>query len=46
MLEYEKVLISNINNGERLETYLIKGKANSEVICLNSSATKLVQKRR
>jgi aspartate 1-decarboxylase len=32
---YEQVMISNVNNGERFETYVIPGKRNSGIICLN-----------
>jgi aspartate 1-decarboxylase len=32
---YEQVMISNLNNGERFETYVIPGKAGSREICLN-----------
>ncbi len=32
---YEQVMVSNLNNGERFETYVIPGKKNSGVICLN-----------
>jgi aspartate 1-decarboxylase len=32
---YEQVMISNLNNGERFETYVIPGKKNSGIICLN-----------
>ncbi len=32
---YEQVMVSNLNNGERFETYVIAGKKNSGVICLN-----------
>ena len=35
MLPYEQVMISNVNNGERFETYIIPGKKNSGMICLN-----------
>jgi len=35
MLPYEQVMISNVNNGERFETYIIPGKKNSGKICLN-----------
>lgn len=35
MLPYEQVMISNVNNGERFETYIIPGKAGSGEICLN-----------
>ncbi|MDX1903176.1 MAG: aspartate 1-decarboxylase [Thermonemataceae bacterium] len=41
--EGEKVQIVNINNGERLETYVIKGERNSGVICLNGPAARKVQ---
>lgn len=40
----EKVQIVNLNNGERLETYVIKGLANSGEICLNGPAARKVQK--
>lgn len=40
MIEYEKVQVVNINNGERLETYIIKGKKGSGVICLNGAAAR------
>jgi aspartate 1-decarboxylase len=39
----EKVTIVNNNNGERIETYVIPGKPNSGVICLNGAAARLVQ---
>lgn len=35
IIPYEQVLISNLNNGERFETYVIPGQAGSGVICLN-----------
>jgi aspartate 1-decarboxylase len=35
VLSFEQVMISNINNGERFETYVIPGKRNSGEICLN-----------
>ena len=35
ILPYEQVMISNMNNGERFETYVIVGKAGSGEICLN-----------
>ncbi len=41
ILPYEKVQIVNVNNGARLETYTIPGKANSGVICLNGPAARL-----
>jgi len=43
IIENEKVQIVNINNGERLETYVIKGKRNSGIICLNGPAARKVQ---
>ena len=42
ILEYEKVQVVDINNGNRLETYTIAGEAGSGVICLNGAAAKLV----
>ncbi|MEK7237991.1 MAG: aspartate 1-decarboxylase, partial [Nitrospirota bacterium] len=32
---YEQVMVSNLNNGERFETYVIPGEKNSGIICLN-----------
>lgn len=40
IIENEKVQVVNINNGERLETYVIKGKRNSGVCCLNGPAAR------
>ena len=40
MLEGERVQIVNNNNGERLETYIIKGESGSGVICLNGAAAR------
>ena len=37
IIENEKVQIVNVNNGERLETYVIKGERNSGVVCLNAA---------
>lgn len=42
MIEGEKVQIVNVNNGERLETYIITGKRNSGNICLNGPAARKV----
>ncbi|MFT5602927.1 MAG: aspartate 1-decarboxylase [Flavobacteriales bacterium] len=42
IIENERVQIVNINNGERLETYVIKGKRKSGVICLNGAAARKV----
>ena len=44
LIEGEKVAIVNINNGERLETYVIKGNRNSGEITLNGPAARKVQK--
>lgn len=35
ILPYEQVMISNMNNGERFETYVIPGRKDSGEICLN-----------
>ncbi len=43
IIENEKVQIVNLNNGERFETYVIKGKPNSGVIGLNGPAARKVQ---
>lgn len=40
IIENEKVQIVNVNNGERLETYVIKGERNSGVVCLNGPAAR------
>jgi aspartate 1-decarboxylase len=40
IIENEKVQIVNINNGERFETYVIKGKRNSGMICLNGPSAR------
>ena len=42
MIEGEKVQIRDINNGERLETYIIKGRRGSGCICLNGAAARKV----
>ena len=43
MIEGEKVQILDINNGERFETYIIKGERGSGSICLNGTAARKVQ---
>lgn len=43
IIENEKVQIVNINNGERLETYVIKGDRDSGQICLNGPAARKAQ---
>jgi aspartate 1-decarboxylase len=40
MIENEKVQVVNVNNGSRLETYLIKGKRGSGTVCLNGPAAR------
>jgi len=40
IIENEKVQVVNVNNGERLDTYLIKGKRGSGVCCLNGPAAR------
>ena len=43
LIEGEKVQILDINNGERFETYIIRGERNSGCICLNGAAARKVQ---
>ena len=43
ILPNERVQVVNNNNGQRLETYVIPGKRDSGVICLNGAAARLVQ---
>jgi aspartate 1-decarboxylase len=40
LIEFEKVHVLNINNGERIETYVIKGQRDSGTICLNGAAAR------
>lgn len=40
MIENEKIQVVNVQNGERLETYLIKGERGSGVCCLNGPAAR------
>ena len=42
LIEFEKVTVVNINNGERLDTYVIKGGRGTGVICLNGPAARKV----
>ena len=44
ILEWEKVQIADINNGNRFDTYVIKGTAGSKTIQLNGAAARLVHK--
>jgi aspartate 1-decarboxylase len=43
LIEGEKVTVVNINNGERLETYVIKGERGSGMVCLNGPAARKAQ---
>lgn len=43
IIENEKVQVVNINNGERLETYVIKGERGSGMVCMNGPAARKVQ---
>ena len=43
LIANEKVSIVNNNNGERFETYVIKGERGSGVVCLNGAAARKVQ---
>jgi len=40
LIEFEKVQVININNGERLDTYIIKGGRGTGIICLNGPAAR------
>jgi len=40
IVEYEKVQVLNLNNGQRIETYVIEGVGGSGVICLNGAAAR------
>lgn len=42
ILEYEKVQVADVNNGSRLETYVIAGERDSGMICLNGAAARFV----
>ena len=43
LIAHEKVSIVNNNNGERFETYIIKGERGSGVVCLNGAAARKAQ---
>ncbi|MBO6496285.1 MAG: aspartate 1-decarboxylase [Roseivirga sp.] len=43
IIENEKVQIVNVNNGERFDTYVIKGEKDSGTVCLNGPAARKVQ---
>ena len=40
IIEYEKIQVVNVNNGSRIETYLIKGERGSGICCLNGPAAR------
>ncbi|MGD0340209.1 MAG: aspartate 1-decarboxylase [Bacteroidales bacterium] len=42
IIENEKVQVLNLNNGERIETYVIRGERGSGAICLNGAAARKV----
>ena len=44
MIENEKVQVLNLGNGERLETYIIKGERGSGTICMNGPAARKVER--
>ncbi|HRI48378.1 MAG TPA: aspartate 1-decarboxylase [Ignavibacteriaceae bacterium] len=41
ILPYEKVQVVNVNNGSRLETYVLEGERDSGIVCLNGPAARL-----
>ncbi len=43
LIEGEKVTVVNINNGERLDTYVIKGDRGTGMVCLNGPAARKAQ---
>ncbi len=44
ILPYERVQVVDIDNGNRLETYIIEGEAGSGVVCINGAAARLIHK--
>jgi aspartate 1-decarboxylase len=42
LLPYEKVHVLDVNNGNRFETYVIEGKRNTGIVCVNGAAARLV----
>ncbi|HMJ48174.1 MAG TPA: aspartate 1-decarboxylase [Ferruginibacter sp.] len=40
LIENEKIQVVNVNNGERLETYIIKGQRGNGIVCLNGPAAR------
>ncbi|MBO7509742.1 MAG: aspartate 1-decarboxylase [Bacteroidales bacterium] len=43
IVAYEKVLVADVDNGKRFETYVIVGKADSGIICINGAAAHCVE---
>ncbi|MBS3094025.1 aspartate 1-decarboxylase, partial [Candidatus Pacearchaeota archaeon] len=43
-IEHEKVLVVSNTSGARLETYIISGKKNSGIICMNGASAHLIKK--
>ena len=43
IMPYEKVLVANLSNGSRAETYCIEGREGSGEVCLNGAAARLAQ---
>ena len=43
IVEYEKVLVADVDNGKRFETYVIVGEADSGIICINGAAAHCVE---
>lgn len=43
ILPYERVQIANLNNGSRVETYVMSGRANSGIVCMNGAAARWAQ---
>ena len=43
MLPHESVVVADVENGHRFETYVIRGEAGSGVICVNGAAARLVE---
>jgi aspartate 1-decarboxylase len=42
LIENEKVHVLNVNNGERLETYVIRGERGSGIVCMNGPAARKI----
>ncbi|MFC1477050.1 aspartate 1-decarboxylase [candidate division KSB1 bacterium] len=41
LVPYERILVSNMNNGQRFETYVIEGPRHSRTFCLNGATARL-----